>query len=368
MKKVGVLTFHRAYNFGAALQAYALQYTIEKNGYKCQIIDYRNPKIEKWFHNATLKVKIKNFLKYVLYHSYSIQVQKRGKRFKKFALELMNLSKVYLCAGDFKDAYDAVVVGSDQVWNLEMTGGDMNFFLPYRYGACKLTYSASFGKSTVNNIYKDEVKSYLLSFESLFIREQDGVRLVQALSGQPATKTADPTLLLDKDEWTKVSKPIKTSGKYILLYLVAEQTNAIEVAKKMAAEKDCEVIMVDPPRKSVDGVRNLIDVGPSEFLYLIANAECVITTSFHGLILSINHNTPFLFELSNKTQNTNSRLIEVNNTYDLEKYRITTNDICNYIDVSYDWDLINEKIFNERKESLDKLLGSLSQVGENKSE
>ena len=342
MKKVGVLTFHRAYNFGAVLQAYALQRTIEKNGYDCQIIDYRNPKIEKWFHNATFKVKVKNLAKYILYHSYYVQVQKKGKRFKKFASESMNLSKVYPCAKKFKDDYDAVVVGSDQVWNLDMTGGDMNFFLPYQCGARKLTYSASFGKSSVNDIYREDVKKHLASFESLYVREQDGVRLIRELSDGVAEKTADPTLLLNKDEWAKVKKPVETNGRYILLYLVAEQTNAIEIAKKMAAQKGYDVILVDPPRGGVDGVRNLMDVGPGEFLYLIANAECLVTTSFHGLILS------------------NSRLNEVNNTYGLEKYRITSDNISDYMEISYNWNLINQKVFSQRKESLRKLIFSLS--------
>ncbi len=360
MKKVGVLTFHRAHNFGAVLQAYALQKAIEKKGYECQIVDYRNPKIEKWFHNATIKVKVKNLAKYVLHHSYTVEKKKKGRRFDKFISENINLSKVYRCAECFKDDYDAVVVGSDQVWNLDMTGGDMNFFLPYDNGAAKLTYAASFGKNTVPDIYKAEVKNCLSSFESLYVREQDGVKLISEISGKKAERTSDPTLLLDKNEWKKVSKPILEGKKYVLLYLVANQTHAIEIAKKMAEKKGCEVVYVDPPRQTTDGVINLMDVGPGEFLHLIANAECVVTTSFHGLILSINHNVPFLFELSNQTQNTNSRLNEVNNTYSLEKYRIKSNNIDDYTDISYDWSLINEKISDERNESMNKLIASLS--------
>ncbi len=359
MKKVGVLTFHRAYNFGAVLQAYALQRSIEKNGYDCQIIDYRNHIIEKWFHNMTLEAKVKNIAWYILYPQIAFGRKKKSRLFDQFMSDNIKLSEVCHCANDFKDKYDAIVVGSDQVWNLSMTDGDINYFLPYNDGADKLSYAASFGSDTVPDAFREVIHKNLASFQSILVRENDGVRLVREIAERQAERAADPTLLLDKEEWKSISNPVMDGKKYILLYLVAPQTNAIEIAKKIAKARECEVVNVNPTRHKEKEVINLLDIGPREFLHLIANAECVVTTSFHGLILSLNHNTPFLFELSNQSQNTNSRLNELNRTFMLEKYHIKSSDIDDYVGVDYDWNSINKTIAKERNESINKLLSSL---------
>ena len=47
-QKVGILTFHMAHNYGAMLQAYALETAIRNLGYQCEVIDYRFPYIDSW--------------------------------------------------------------------------------------------------------------------------------------------------------------------------------------------------------------------------------------------------------------------------------------------------------------------------------
>ena len=117
--------------------------------------------------------------------------------------------------------------------------------------------------------------------------------------------------------------------------------------------------MFRPGRYKIDGIINIKDVGPDEFIWLINNATYVITTSFHGLIFSLNFNIPFLFELNHKTNNANSRLIEVMNTYGLEKFSIESDDLYDYINLSYDWERINNLIESGREKSKQLLLNSL---------
>ena len=140
--------------------------------------------------------------------------------------------------------------------------------------------------------------------------------------------------------------------KYILLYLVAEETHSIELAKNLAKKKNLEVIYVDPPRFQFEGITRLKEAGPAEFLWLIMNAEYVVTTSYHGLIFSLNLNTPFLFERANNIGNTNSRLNEVVQLFGLEKYSIKSSNASDYDDLEYDWERINSRIEEERKKSL----------------
>ena len=77
MKKVGIVTFHRAKNYGAMLQAYALQETLE-NRYDTLIVDYRCQEIEaKYYAKKTLKRKGKDFLKIFFQTNYILGVNKK---------------------------------------------------------------------------------------------------------------------------------------------------------------------------------------------------------------------------------------------------------------------------------------------------
>ena len=364
MKKIGILTFHRAYNYGAVLQVYALQQTIAMNGNECEIIDYRTPRVEEWFHARTTKAKLKRIALLLLYRDYYVKMKRKESKFNCFSKEHLQISPKFKNADGFKNIYDAVVVGSDQVWNLQMTRLDYTFFLPYKNGALKLSYAASFGSSSVPEESTELLKQYLRDFQIILVRERDGVDIANKLVGKPAEKVIDPTFLVDKEHWLSLSKFEKRKNGYILLYLVAQPTYAVDVAKEIAKKHGLDILYVDPPRKPLDNINSLMDVGPEEFLGLISNAEYVITTSYHGLILSMNLNTPFLFELNGSAQNTNSRINEIIGEYHLEQYQINTNIIDEYDHLDYDWDYINEHIEDNRAYSMAKLSGSLNLVKE----
>lgn len=353
MKTIGILTFHRAYNFGAVLQAYALQKTISNMGKNCEVIDYRNPRIENSFHSASMKSKLLSVIKYVVYHNYFVEGKRKAKLFADFTEKYLELSECYKGSEQFKDCYEKIIVGSDQVWNIEMTQGDKNFFLPYKEGALKLSYAASFGKKSFSKENEYIMSELLKDFENLYVRESAGKDIVNRLLKKEATTVVDPTLLIDSSCWRKIAfQPTKITKKYILLYLVADETYSIELAKNIAKAKNLEVIYVDPPRFQFEGITRLKEVGPAEFLWLVMKAEYVITTSYHGLIFSLNLNTPFLFEKANNIGNTNSRLDEIVQLFGLEKYAIKSSNALDYNGLEYDWKRINSRIEEERKKSL----------------
>jgi len=360
MKKIGVLTFHRADNYGATLQAYALQKVILENDFNCEIIDYRNPKFEAHFQNKSLKRKVINSIKFFLYHKYYSDTKAKNIKFTNFRKKHFIISEHYKNADVFSNEYTAVIVGSDQVWNVKLTDNDYTFFLPYRHGAKKLSYAASFGTSSFNDNDSLKMKQYIEQFDSLLVREEDGIKFLSKMTDKLVNKVLDPTLLVREEQWLKISKPFKNiNEKYILLYLVADQKNAINIAKKIAHEKSLKIYYLDAGRFKIDGIINIKDVGPDEFICLIKNATYVITTSFHGLIFSLNFNTPFLFEMNHKSVNANSRLIEVMNTFRLEKYLIQSDDLIEYLNLSYNWENINQLIDLEREKSKQLLLNSL---------
>lgn len=360
LKKIGILTFHRAYNFGAVLQTYALEEAIGtiSNDTEVCVIDYRNDRIENAFHSKSAKSKLMNVIKFLFYHTYYVETRKKAKLFDTFIEKYILLSPKCESIDDFKDEYDSVVVGSDQVWNLDMTLNDVNYFLPYDVGARKLSYAASFGKSKFSEEQKKVIYKELQSFDSVLVRENAGEKLVADL-GIEAHKVVDPTLLISKEHWKTLCEPCNVNRPFILIYIVASETYSISLAKKMAEKKGWDIIYVDPPRYKYDGVHRLKEAGPSQFLWLIDNAEFVITTSYHGLILSMNLNTPFLYELSHVEGNTNSRLEEVIETYQLQDFAISSDIVEQYSNPVYDWKSINERIEDNRQKSLTVLCNSI---------
>lgn len=360
MKKLGILTFHRAYNFGAVLQTYALETAINDilSDTEVCVIDYRNSRIENAFHAKSIKSKLMNAIKFLFYHGYYVECEKKAKLFDAFVKEHISLSSKCESIEDVKDSYDIIVAGSDQVWNLDMTHGDVTYFLPYDSGAKKLSYAASFGKTLFSDSQKNLMRDLLQEFETVLVRENAGLDIAKDF-GVLADKVVDPTLLLNKEQWSLLCKPCKVNKPFILVYIVAEETYSISLAKKIAKEMSWDVLYVDPPRYKYDGIIRLKEAGPSEFLWLIMNAELVITTSYHGTILSMNLNTPFLYELSHVEGNTNSRLEDVVESYSLHKFTVINDDISNYTSLHYDWKSINNQIDHNRKKSIEKLISSI---------
>lgn len=146
---VGILTFHRALNYGAVLQAYALKTAIETKGHKAEIIDYRNSVIESLYKYPKLSDQktIKDKIKYILCSRWEKSKRDKFELFRKTQLEIEN-AKAYTEGdiADIKDLYDVFLVGSDQVWNPDAHNFDKNFYLDFvSQKHKKHSYAASFG-------------------------------------------------------------------------------------------------------------------------------------------------------------------------------------------------------------------------------
>lgn len=330
MKSIGIITILKVENYGAELQAYALQRKLCLMGYKAEIIDYlfyKNPKA-KWekrsrpFYPYPLKDRIKEllmackewFLKKVLHLGL-----KRQKLFDEFHNEFTKTSRTYTSFSELygnPPHYDAYCVGSDQVWNPRCYTNIAPYFLSFApEGSIKLSYASSFGCSQVPDAAKEMYSQHLKSLDHIAVRESDGVRLVKELSGKDAKLVLDPTLLLDKEEWKRVEHAVpNTPGKYILVYELRKSSFMDDLAKTIAKESGCTIVKVlgHHPlfRREQAEVFIAENVGPSEFIYLLRNANFVITNSFHGTAFSINFNKPF-FSVLQRGRINNSRQLSL---------------------------------------------------------
>ncbi|MDD3296118.1 MAG: polysaccharide pyruvyl transferase family protein [Candidatus Omnitrophica bacterium] len=321
--KVGVITFHSAHNYGAALQAYALRTAIEKLGVYCEMIDYRPEIISRHYRLPDFRWSCNlrdNFrkLRYCLFSKKRCDL--KYKKYEKFITKYLNLGpKRYKNCKDLLNNipdYDIFVCGSDQIWNPNMTGLDPVYFLSFvpKFKR-KVAYSASFGTSYIPKEYHKTFKKLLGNIEYLSVREEQGKRIVNSLVERGVEVVLDPTLLLDEEEWEKISRPYSNleGKKYILCYYIENNKSLENISKKCSKIMGIPRVLINASNKDrFRGVIPVFDASPAEFIKLFQGASFVVTNSFHGVAFAINFRKPFFLDLlKGRFAFTNSRLTNI---------------------------------------------------------
>lgn len=348
--KVAILTFHDTTNYGAILQTYALQQKIKNNGHECEILDYKCQAIEERYKIKKIKdcKNIKNFIKILLTNKNKKIVKEK---FIEFTNKYLLMSDKIYNKSNIRSAnkiYDSFIVGSDQVWNLDLTKGDLTYFLDFvDDNTKKNSYAASIGKESVSDKEKNIFKKFLKSFNEINVRENQGAVILKSIIDTNVNVTLDPTLLIDKKEWKKfISKEIKKD--YILLYVIAPNERIIEFTKKLAKKEKLEIIYLNQSYFNILGMKNIRNSTPNEFLEYIYHAKYVVTTSFHGLAFSINFEKQFYYALSNEKNNYNSRIENLVEIFELKDRNIDSYSENNDID----YKLVNDILIKKRNESI----------------
>ena len=305
-KKVGVITYHGAYNYGSALQALATQDVIESLGYQVDILNYRM-KSQRQYYSM---YRITNGWKKLLSDAAQLPVHKkrmqRQEKFETFFEKYLNLTTEFSRPREMeqlKDDYRIVVSGSDQIWNKhsnELENVDWSFMLPYflaGMNCVKVSYASSISNMTDEDL--ERIKPLLEDFSQIAMREESSAKRISDLLEKEITSVIDPTFMHCKEEWIeKFDLKRKRQEPYILLYSLGGRKNSkalVEDAVKFAKAKKQKLQVVTPFAyySSSDIVENHSEYGPVEFLNSIYNAAAIITDSFHGTALASNFNKNF---------------------------------------------------------------------------
>ncbi len=310
-QNVGILTYHNTRNCGAALQAYALQKTLLSIGINAEIIDYRCSKIEEAYHSG-IQVNLQNFrqlIKKILLYRDSRSSQKK---FDAFSCHKLIVSAKYDRATirQANKKYDAFITGSDQVWNFDLNGNDYTYLLDFvATNKSRIAYAASCGGYTAASEVREVMKRELAAFKKISVRESDLKIKLSKVTDQDICVVLDPTLLLDKCDYSFAGSI--SSKKYIFVYTIAATPHVEMAARALSDATGLEVVWGHMSYKKKRGYVNRRDLGPDEFISYIKNAEYVVTSSFHGMAFSIIFEKQFFFDLDNKKQNNNDRLISL---------------------------------------------------------
>lgn len=388
--RIGIVTFVKCDNYGAELQAFAMQYIYNKLGYNAEIIDLEKQDKDLSKSISTIAPAIINRIKYyrikapIKIIELIIDVISRKKAAKKYKKEIQlkhNLfldffnnkikhsPKHYSLTSIFTEnlPYDVYIAGSDQIWNYMHTDFLDVYFLLFanKWKAKKISYAASISVPDIPERLRTKYKTLFENMDVISVRELYGKNLVEKYSNKKATVVLDPTLLLSKDEWKKyVANEIRTNEKYVLIYTLSGSKYIYDLALNIASRinEQCKVINIKSnfiPEKD-NKIEHLYQVGPEEWVGLILNAAYVVTDSFHGTAFSINFNIPFT-TLLNPSSNMNSRVLSILEItglknriiYDDGSKTLPKNLVINYREV-------NEIINKWRKKSQDFITTSIN--------
>ena len=267
----------------------------------------------------------------------------------------------------YKDCpqYDVYMVGSDQVWNPHTSSSIEPYFLTFApQEKKKIAYASSFGVSEIPESLNERFQKLLNGLNRISVREQSGVTLVEKLTDKKAYLVLDPTLLLDKTDWNKVMKQYPNMPqKYILIYQLSKSQAIVDLALRIGKCYNLKVYRICKrayANTHNEGIINITDAGPAEFLSLIYHSTFMITNSFHGTAFSINFNIPFYSIISAKKTN-NSRLESLLHITQLHSRLLKDDTPIDSIDISdkIDYTMANKLLESYRKQSINYLTDSI---------
>lgn len=273
--KILIITPYGEFNYGNKFQNYALQTVLERMGHEVETITnenwYSNSKTDNMRLFRKIKSKISNL-------KIGKRVKIREKRFEQFSNKYIKK-----CVFDKKTEYDFLCIGSDQIWNPNYSN---KFYYTYGQFSDKVfSYAASFGVSEIAKEWEDDIKIGLKGLRSISVREATGAQIVKRLIDIEPEVHLDPTMLLDAEEWDKITRKPENfkERKYIFTYFLGNPSQKnLEKINEIAETKKMEIVNLGQ-----SGSEKYYLSDPGEFLYLLKNSEMVFTDSFHGCVFSI---------------------------------------------------------------------------------
>ena len=355
MKKVTAITFHRAQNFGSALQTYALSQMVSNlnDDIFYQVLDISSDAQKELYSHYKKVNGFSDLVKNAVIFLNSKKIRLRENKFKAFLENFLNLTN--------DTEADYFISGSDQIWNVRAKDFADFYFLDFAKNAKKVSYAASFGPLKIdwNKYNKEKYISFLNDYSAVSVREEGSRENVELLTGKPCDIHVDPTLLLTADEWRKIQSDANyKNGKYILLYCLEPSKKQLRMAKIISKKLGLPIVVLRYNNKN-DMFNTFVkryDAGPQDFLSFIDNAALVLTSSFHGTAFSLIYGKPF-YVLDNGDDNRISSILKKTGTMDRNIEEISE---IEKVDLSKpNVDIINEAINAEKQRSYEYLKGAL---------
>lgn len=357
MKKAGILSMQRIYNYGSFLQAYGLKKMLEELGCEVEFVDYHPGKclvdskqknglmrklsksVEVLTIQAPLKEKL-NFIKYkknfgVKYHSY------------------LEIDSQY----NYNPELDILVIGSDEVFNCVQDNPNVGYtaelFGMGNQAGTVISYAASFGNTTMERLkqygVEKEVAEWLKSFNTISVRDNNSYDIVKELTGKDPELHLDPVLMYDyMKKCPAVSKQADDSD-YLILYGYTGRFSKEECRKirEYAIEKKLKILCIGGIQHCCD---KFVDCSPFEVFSYFKNAYAVLTDTFHGIIISIITQQRFATFVRSSGYGNAEKVSDLLKRLNLEEQIVfNVEELGKIVEKKIDYLSVNHIIENERK-------------------
>lgn len=308
--RIGIVTFHCAYNFGSVLQAWALRRQLSRMGHEVRVVDYRGRDFDQYRLVQAYSPK-------ALAASVALYPRQRRRRdaFEAFIdRELAPTARYGVddearMRDELPGRFDCFVCGSDQIWNLDCTRVPVGpYFLSFAGDARRVAYAPSlshlsFSEDHFGPVQRRQVAEWLAPFHAVSVREEATARLFADLCPVPIETCLDPTLLLDAADYAPVAAPGEAVSDVVggdvadalFVYMLERNDAMVSAAARLAREAGVTIAYVSRRPLRFEGVRarNLFGIGPAEFLGVLRDCGAVLTNSFHATVFSLLLGVPF---------------------------------------------------------------------------
>lgn len=303
--KIKTITCQHVHNYGATLQAYALQSYLESCHHSVEVIDYRRPGHTRYEMFAPIydDCKASRLIKKYPYFSFILTTLKNAKQFRtwgrKGAFERFDRKYLHLTQNIYRNLEelqsaeidaDVLIAGSDQIWNTDMGNGtDRCYYLDFgKTDVIRISYAASFGISQLPNSQIDFVRKQLSRFDCLSVREKSGVHILQNQLYLEGIQVCDPVFLLSRVEWISRLQLEYVCKPYIFVYDFGHNNSRVKmITQQLSKEKGLKIVALNDLGNTPYADVQVNNAGPIEFLQYLLSASYVISMSFHATAFSV---------------------------------------------------------------------------------
>jgi polysaccharide pyruvyl transferase WcaK-like protein len=305
--RAGILTYHFSENFGAVLQAYALQRWLQQQGLQVCLINYHpayvedGSEIKQLLNPRNLKANLKAlYLKTLALKTRVFGLNAQSRQFQAFKARFLNIDGPRYASADHLNhaviGQQLLVAGSDQIWNPSgQTGLDPAYFLAFDCDKAirRISYAASFGKEYLEPEYHAEAEVLLKQLSAVSVREESGVAIVQQVSGLVAQCVPDPTLL-HREYSTLLATSTQTRSGHVFCYALRTGAGVREVAQALSRHVAGPIVSPYNAHRRWRQIGQTVQVGPQDWLKLLKDAAYVVTNSFHATVFAVIFEKPFI--------------------------------------------------------------------------
>lgn len=347
--KIGIVTLPLSLNYGGYLQNFAMHTILKRMGHEVWTIDHGKYTWMDWL-NINSRILVHKLLGHrQLFFLTPLQFEERESILRKFAFDnilITNYRKKYIKRKIIKQySFDAIIVGSDQIWRPKYNPHIWQSFLSFALGTKiqKIAYGVSFGtnKWEYNSIQTKLCAFLVKKFKAVSVREAYGVNMCKTYFDINADLVLDPTLLCPIDEYLNLCSKIERRNPFVFAYILENDQRKMSGVIEFAEKHNLPYIIkgADMAVGNEDSVENWIS--------FFRDAKYVITDSFHGTLFSILFKVDF-YVYQNKIRG-NERLNSILNILDLQER--TTDYIISKSD-KINWEKVDNRLNREITNSL----------------